>query len=259
MDSYLTKHESQPLVNETWLQDTARAFLVNSAVTGARRFGGAAANTDRKPLPVSTTTLAKRCRSPELVFAGFVSRPWDSVCLSFAAQEQSIHRYPHACKQLSTDCHVSALRDLLSDGLRYALWIFPMVAERSRPEQYEGRSRHAADVGSRGGFRSGWRTIENHSRSSYLRNGGSRLCSRMHCRDYERNNNAVPHPLGPSVWHSPGNLLERKSGGRLRAGTSTGTRDRGRTVAHFAVCGRDRGGKFAWVALRKAPNRSRYA
>jgi len=92
-----------------------------------------------------------------------------------------------------------------------------------------------------------------------LRNGGSRLCSRMHCPDYERNANAAPHSLGPPVWHSPGNLLERKSGGGLCAGTSRGTRNRRRAIAHFAVRGRDRGGKFAWVALRKAPNRSRYA
>src|SRR4029077_21263345 len=130
--------------------------------------------------------------------------------LSFIRCERTtIHRYPHACEQPSTDCHVSALRDILFDGLRYALRIFPMVAGRSRPKQHEGRSHHAADVGPCRGFRSGWRTIENHSKSSDLRNGGSRLCSRMHCPDYERNANAAPHSLGPSVWHSPGNLLER--------------------------------------------------
>jgi hypothetical protein len=98
-------------------------------------------------------------------------------------------------------------------------------------QDHEGRSHHAADVGPRCGFRSGWRTIENHSKSSDPRNGGSRLCRRMHCRDYERNTNAAPRPLGPSVWHSPGNLLERKSGGGLRAGTSRGTRNRGRVRA----------------------------
>jgi len=36
---------------------------VNSAVTGARRFGGAAAITDRKPFTVSTATLAMRSAS----------------------------------------------------------------------------------------------------------------------------------------------------------------------------------------------------
>jgi hypothetical protein len=42
----------------------SESIFVNSAVTGARRFGGAATITDRKRFSVSTTTLAMRSASP---------------------------------------------------------------------------------------------------------------------------------------------------------------------------------------------------